>query len=140
MTKRENLRVVVSTSRPMDIIKFRQILPDSDVISIPIQKIPLSLKSLAIPNTEGSRRRLLSPSAIWYLSKIGLFALKPRIYYLEKPTFDYIAKAVETVISVHFMSKTEGDIQVFLISNQDIIEFGTQFEVSLLPNPAVENI
>jgi HrpA-like RNA helicase len=131
MNKRENLKVIVSTSRHIDIIKFSQILPESDIISIPIHKIPLSIKSLAIPSSEASSRSFLPPVLIWYLSKISLFALKPRIYYLEKPTFDYISKAVETVISVHFMSKTEGDIQVFLVTSQDIKEFQIQFEVSV---------
>ena len=71
---------------------------------------------------------MLPPVISRYLHSIGLFKKYPRIYHLEKPTYDYLEKAVETVFSIHNMAKIDGDIQVFLTSNNEIRQFVQKFD------------
>lgn len=134
MAKRKNLKVIVSTARKLDILKYKQVFEEDKgkgteenqnkcvVININNHKIPLSLKST------------LPPSCIKYFERIKLFVPKPRVFYLEKPTFDYIEKAVDTVLTIHQMAKGEGDIQVFLTGTQEIADFMERFDVTFL-NP-----
>ncbi|CAI2384957.1 unnamed protein product [Moneuplotes crassus] len=114
---RKDLKLLISTNRALDVQKYSDIFTDPPpVIKVLHCKIPLSLRSM------------LPPVCVRYLSKISLFRFCPRIFYLEKPTYDYIEKAVETVYSIHQMSKSDGDIQVFFTGTQEVADFIQKFE------------
>lgn len=118
-SKRKNLKLVLSTSRPLDLQKYAQILSPSTpppIITLP-SKLPFSLHSLP-------------PQALIYLSSSPLFKPTPRIFYLEKPTFNYLEKAVETAYSIHAMAKGEGDVVVWVTGPTEISAFGDKLEVS----------
>ena len=128
MAKRKNLKVIITTARRLDVLKFKDILDEEEsednpnpikwsTIWIDNYKIPLSLRSL------------LPPVWVKYLEDIKLFKYTPRIYYLEKATYNYLDKAVETVFSIHNLSKGDGDIQIFFTGTQEVADFIEKFEV-----------
>jgi len=129
MSKRKNLKIIFSTSRQLDIQKLKQVFvpeikedisesQEFSVIKIDYHRIPLNL------------RTNLPAKCLEYFERIKLFMPVPRVYYLEKPTYDYLEKAVDTVYTIHQMAKGEGDIQVFFTGNYEASEFIQKFEVT----------
>ena len=122
--KRKNFKIVISTSRMLDVIQFKSLYEGSETSDQGVSVIELR------PNSISKRLLALIPPVVAdYLHRIKLFDKTPRVYYLEKPTYNYIEKAVETAFSIHNMAKIDGDIQVFLTgSSKSIGQFIEKFE------------
>ena len=121
-----------NTARWLDVIKLKEIFKEESleesleeteinnylkIIRIDNHRIPLSIKAR------------FEQLVIDYFQRIKLFVPLPKIFYLEKPTYSYIEKAVETIYSIHHMTKSDGDIQVFLTGTNEIAEFLQKMEV-----------